>query len=518
MPRAATNGGKSRLRLSSIRRVWQHRRGWLLAWAAGLLGCGLSSERPQPVIVAATVIRPADEQHVQAFCGGCHAAPDPQGFAVKDWREEVAQGYRFHRDSGRTDLRPPPQEAVVAYYESLAPAALQLDGAAQVVACHTPSPLTFDQAEIHVDSTSMAPAAARIEALAGGLVVTDMRGGAVWHVPRQQSGARRAWTVPHPASAALFSITPGAQPGVVLADLGSFLPEDHQRGGLWWAESPAATNVKPLVSSLGRVSHVAVGDLDGDGRDDLVVSEFGWRRTGRLMVYWNDPAQPWPHLSPTVVDPRHGALKAAIRDFDGDGHAEIIAAFAQEFESIEIYRPIGPRQFERSTLYRAPDPSWGSSDFEVVDLDHDGRQDLILCHGDSFDGGDLRPYHGVRWLRQTADRQIEVHLLAEMPGVHRAVAADLDEDGDLDLAAVSLLPKTILDSPTRPKLASVAWLEQVTAGRFVPHVLEWDQCTHAACATWDEDGDGDLDLLVGHFHWDGHDTRLVTVFRNGGRR
>src|SRR5262249_43770574 len=151
--------------------------------------------------------------------------------------------------------------------------------------------------------------------------------------------------------------------------------------------------------------------------------------------------------------------------------------------------------YERSTVYRAPDPSWGTSDFTVVDLDQDGRLDVVLCHGDSFDGGDLRPFHGIRWLRQTGPLEFEPRLIAGMPGVHRAVPADLDGDGDLDLAAVSLLPFSILQSSEHPRLASVVWLEHIDRDEFVPHVPEWDTCQHAMCAVMDMDGDDSLDII-----------------------
>ena len=90
-------------------------------------------------------------------------------------------------------------------------------------------------------------------------------------------------------------------------------------------------------------------------------------------------------------------------------------------------------------IYAAPHPNWGSSGIELVDLDKDGDLDVLLTHGDTFDDGIVKPYHGIQWLENTGGYPFVEHTLAQMPGVHRAQAADLDGDGDLDIVAAALL-------------------------------------------------------------------------------
>lgn len=459
------------------------------------------------------------EREVWQFCGDCHQSPDPQNFAKREWRAEVAKGYGFYRASGRVDLKPPPQEAVVAYYIGLAPDEVELPSTGQVALNDSPSPIAFEATPLDVAEASPA-AISRIEpdsSVPGRWWFSDMRGGQVWEFADLNEPLRKRWTIPNPCGVCRMRLGPDGTPGYVAADLGSFRPEDHQRGGLWWIPDGPDAIPRRLVSGLGRVSHVTSADLDGDGDEDLVVSQFGWRRTGRLQVFWNDaPSGEWPHLRGAEIDPRHGALRAEIIDFDGDGRLEIVAAFAQEFESVEVYRIREDATFERFTLYRAPDPSWGTSDFALADIDADGMLDVVVCHGDSFDGGHLSPHQGITWLRQTRPMQVVERQLAAMPGVHRAVPADLDCDGDLDLAAVSLLPDQIFKGSRRPRLASVVWLEQQSDLKFVPHVLEWDTCHHATCAVGDVDGDGALDILVGRISWSGADRTIGTIYRNRG--
>lgn len=477
---------------------------------------GCSAAVPEPSITPApAVARTENDDDIKAFCGACHRLPEPRSFAAADWRKEVLLGFRLFEESGRTDLHPPPRERVVAYYAQRAPRELRFDGPEQVTIADRPSPLQFEAESVTVAGATEAPAVARIDEVDGTCLIADMRG-VIWRWQPGAEQAERLWKVPHPAACTVVKLHADAPPGIVIGDLGTFYPEDRHRGALWWADSLTAPKVRPIMDRLSRVSHVASNDLDGDGRNDLVISEFGWRKTGRLAIGWNDPDGsefPW---SLRVLDPRHGCLKTVVCDFDGNGQLDIVAAFAQEHETVDVFRPVGPRQFERATLSRAPDPTWGTSDFEVVDLDGDRRLDVILCHGDNFDSPTLHPFHGIRWLRQRDDGSVEEKFLAGMPGVLRAIPADLDGDGDLDIAAASLLPSADPAAPPRPKLASVVWLEQTTAGEFVPHVLEWDRYDHATCAVMDADGDGRLDIVVGHFHWTGDDPRLLTVYQNQG--
>jgi hypothetical protein len=102
-----------------------------------------------------------------------------------------------------------------------------------------------------------------------------------------------------------------------------------------------------------------------------------------------------------------------------------------------------------------------------------------------------------------------------MPAVHRAVAADVDGDGDLDIVACAMLPEaTNVDDATLPALV---WLEQTKPGVFARHTIEMGFPRHATLDVADVDGDGDIDIVTGVFSPDKPAKAWVQVWLNQRR-
>ncbi len=255
-------------------------------------------------------------------------------------------------------------------------------------------------------------------------------------------------------------------------------------------------------------------DFDGDGDLDVLVAEFGWRLTGRVLLLEQQSFQGGRFQFKThVVDERHGASHVPIVDLDGDGRLDFVALISQEHETVVTFTNGGKNSFRAQTLFSAPDPSYGSTAIQLADLDADGDVDVLLTNGDSFDSHILKPEHSLQWLENLGDGRFEHRHVEHVPGAYIAATGDLDGDGDLDIALCTMTWDYKLP------FNSVLWFEQASKGEFVRHNLDFSVGQHAALELGDFDGDGDLDLAVGEF-----ETRPVaseswfTVWWNEGLR
>src|SRR5262249_33935006 len=238
---------------------------------------------------------------------------------------------------------------------------------------------------------------------------------------------------------------------------------------------------------------------------------FGWRRVGEVLLLENETTD-WsrPRFVRRVLDERHGAIHVPVAGLNGDGKPDFVCLFAQEHERVEAFLNEGGGKFRKEIIYAGSDPAQGSSGIQLVDLDGDGKLDVLYTNGDVMDMPPLlKPYHGVRWLRNTGKYPYEDHLLASMYGVHAAVAADLDGDGDLDILAVSFLPEGLF--PRNKTTDSVIVLEQTQPGKFVRHRLESETCNYVSCAAGDVFGTKRADLVLGNF-WTRASARPPLVF------
>ncbi|MFC1759669.1 FG-GAP-like repeat-containing protein [Planctomycetota bacterium] len=182
-----------------------------------------------------------------------------------------------------------------------------------------------------------------------------------------------------------------------------------------------------------------------------------------------------------------GAIRhSAFIDFTGDGHLDILTS-----AGVFTYLHRG----DGSTQFADPDPLVRDGHLiAVLDLDSDDDNDLV--HGGVITTGDAF----FRWYRNDSDQgrlRIETDW-SNLDGAATVVdAADIDGDGDLDLAGGF----AYVHHSTYEKTASVHWYENTDGeGSFELRVIdaEPDGFLGDLVKLVDLNSDGALDLVTNH--------------------
>ena len=245
------------------------------------------------------------------------------------------------------------------------------------------------------------------------------------------------------------------------------------------------------IDSLQRPVQSVRIDLNADGKPDELVCEFG-HLTGALSWYENEGNN---HYKRHVLRPVPGAIKAYVQDYNKDGLPDIFVLFAQGEEGIFLFTNLGKGQFDQKEILRFP-PSYGSSSFEMVDFNNDGYPDILYTCGDNADFSKvLKPYHGVYIFLNDGFWNFSQEYFFPINGCYKAMAADFDGDGDMDIATISFFA----DYQRQPEEGFV-YLENEGNLNFKPHSMpETIRGRWLTMDVADLNGDGKPDIFLGNF-------------------
>jgi VCBS repeat protein/FG-GAP repeat protein len=181
---------------------------------------------------------------------------------------------------------------------------------------------------------------------------------------------------------------------------------------------------------------VAIADLDGNGRNDLIVATPG---SGSISVLLADAVG---RLGTAVQYPTVGGVSSiAVGDFDGDGLLDVVGAGGN---SLEILRGGPAGTFGPPTVIGSFP---GVVSVSARDLDLDGHVDLVVSPGYS---------NGATILRGLGDGTFgPPEVYGTGVGPYRVAIRDLSGDGVPDIAVPNAYSQTVsvlvnLTVPTAP--------------------------------------------------------------------
>lgn len=281
---------------------------------------------------------------------------------------------------------------------------------------------------------------------------------------------------------------------VLVASMGQLQPMNDRIGAVVVLEN--VDNVRfqkrVILDQVARVTDVRGANLSGhaDGRLDLVVGQFGYDQG---ETRWLKNKGNWEFESRTV-NTQSGAVHTPVADFDGDGKLDFAALISQEWEEVHWFRNGGEGEFHDAILWGAKSEDYGSSGLSVVDLNQDGKADLLYTNGDGFDYSvrGPRPWHGIQWLENKGAGKFQFHRIGDFPGAFAPNVADLDGNGTMDVLAVSGFSDW--SNPEAPTM--MAWLNDGKQD-FTPLILARAPTHIMTAAVGDLDGNGVPVIVTG---------------------
>lgn len=293
---------------------------------------------------------------------------------------------------------------------------------------------------------------------------------------------------------ALSDVDGDGKPDIITANLNgwvSVFPNNGNNGRISFAPKT------DYITGSSQTNSITVGDLDGDGKPELIAEGTN---PDNVSIFLNKSIP--GNISfdvPTTLAVGHGPWNASIGDLDGDGKPDLVVADIYS-NFLTIFRNTSTP----GNLSFGPGIDFMTGQYPaqvaIIDLDGDGKRDLVVANT----GSSSTPSNTISVLKNTtigSNISFENKMDFQAGINPRVVAAgDLDGDGKPDLAVAN-----------RGNSYVTVFRNTGTAGTisFASKVEYATGITPADVAVGDLDGDGKPDLAVANAY-----SGSISVYKN----
>jgi hypothetical protein len=263
---------------------------------------------------------------------------------------------------------------------------------------------------------------------------------------------------------------------------------------------------QPIASGPGG-GEVVLADVDGDGHID-VIAKFLLRRL--IAVHFGAGPAGFGQRTPatTMLEFEPGAM--AVGDLDEDGRLDLVIANREsEREFVHVLLGDGRGDFAGSppSPYTVPGSMTGYKPIvRIADVDHDGQPDVIVANGrrnrvDLFRGDGAGALTGPQSVILDAGHDLNSFQAANL--LFTFDVADMSLDGDLDLVYAASIPGRAEDWLAVRLAEGRGWFGGGERSALVPAQAR-------LVGLGDADGDGRPDVVLGH-----GEARRLSLLLNG---